>query len=215
MVAPRTPNATDIHSQRLAVLVNELLGGRNMALTPLLELYRPYLLATAARRFHPKLKAKAGPSDLVQETIAEAHAAYEKLEQRPTTDDEIRHWLRGILLDRLKALKRRYFRAKRRSILKEHSMADWGSRELFAKLTAGADQTPGGILDRQAELARVDGAMQKLPAAYQQIILWRNRDGRRFVDIATQLDRSPDAVRMLWKRAMKQLKKELGLNDES
>jgi RNA polymerase sigma-70 factor, ECF subfamily len=187
--------------------------GSGGALAALLDLYRPYLLATAAARIDHRLNAKAGASDLVQETLQEAHRKFAGLDEKPQTESQLRFWLRNTLLERLKALRRRYYRAQRRSVRRERSLDDYGSKEFLIKLAASNSETPAARMDRKINQTRLESALGRLAPAYQQIIRWRNRDGLRFTEIGRRIDRSADAARMLWYRALRQLKKELGIGD--
>lgn len=202
-----------VSRHQLEGLLAELRRGRQESLTILLDLYRPYLLATARARLEDRLKAKAGPSDLVQETLIEATRAWELLEERPRTEDEFRLWLRNILRDRFKALRRRYYRAKQRSLGRERSLDEGESKQLVEQLAANQSETPSGRFDKKMAVERLEGALGRLPPAYRQIILWRNRDGWQFAKIGAHMGRSADAARMLWGRAIRQLKKELGTED--
>lgn len=210
-----SPVQKRISSKGFAKLLLDIQNGTGGSLATLLELYRPYLLATAASRLNKGLKAKAGPSDLVQETLAQAHRSFEKLDEKFETEAEVRHWLRNILLERLKATHRRYFGAKRRSVGRERSLSDWKSKEFVERLAAKQAETPAGHVDRQVLRIRLEQALERLPAAYRQIIVWRNYEGLKFVAIGEKLGRSPDAVRMLWNRAIRQLTKELGAKTDA
>jgi RNA polymerase sigma-70 factor (ECF subfamily) len=203
--------ATRVSQRRLQKLFAELRRGDGQVLAAILDLYRPYLLATAQARMDRRLKAKAGPSDLVQETLADAHRAWQRIDHKPKTDAEFREWLRMILLERLKALRRRYYGAQSRSLKRERSLDDGQSKRLIDHLAADQADSPSENFDRQALADRLEQALQRLPAAYRQVILWRNRDQKKFADIGARLDRSPDAARMLWRRAIRLLKKELGV----
>jgi RNA polymerase sigma-70 factor (ECF subfamily) len=207
------PARKRISSRRLAQLLAALETGRAEALAPLLDLYRPYLLATARARLEDRLKAKAGPSDLVQETLAEAHRVWDRLENKPQTEEELRVWLRNILLERLKALRRRYYRAQSRSLRRERSLDEGESKRLLDQLVASYTETPSARFDREALLERLEQALDRLPPAYRQVIVWRSRDGWQFAKIGARMDRSADAARMLWIRAIRLLKKELGVGD--
>jgi RNA polymerase sigma-70 factor, ECF subfamily len=187
--------------------------GSGDALVSLLELYRPYLLATATARLDFRLKAKAGPSDLVQETLQAAHRKFPRLDVKPQTESQVRFWLRNTLLERLKALRRRYFRAQRRSVQRERSLDDYGSKEFLVKLAASHSDTPAARLDQKALTIRLESALVRLAPAYRQVIRWRNHDGMQFTEIGRRMDRSADAARMLWNRALRQLKTELRLGD--
>jgi RNA polymerase sigma-70 factor (subfamily 1) len=208
-----SPARNRISARRLRQLLAAVTSGQELALAPLLDLYRPYLLATARARLEHRLKAKAGPSDLVQETLAEAHRAWDRLEKKPQTEEELRVWLRNLLLERLKALRRRYYRAKSRSLRRERSLDEGESKQLLDQLVADYTETPSARFDREALLERLEQALDRLPPAHRQIILWRSRDGWQFAKIGARMDRSADAARMLWRRAIRLLKKELGVGD--
>jgi RNA polymerase sigma-70 factor, ECF subfamily len=211
-----SPPRAGVSHRRLQQLFADLKSERGHALTSLLEIYRPYLLATAQARLEDRLKAKAGPSDLVQETLAEAHRAWQRMRGKPATSDEFRAWLRILLLERLKTLRRRYYRAQSRSLRRERPLDDGQSKALIDALAVSNSESPSAHFDRQILTERLGEALRRLPAPYRQVIIWRNRDDWSFADIGQRMDRSEDAARMLWGRAMRQLKKELGAyrNDE-
>lgn len=56
----------------MRLLLAQARAGNQEQLGRLLEILRPYLLATAARNLSNQLRAKVSPSDLVQETLIEA-----------------------------------------------------------------------------------------------------------------------------------------------
>lgn len=208
-----SPPCVRISRRRLEQLFAELQAGHDEALALLLDVYRPYLLATARARLDGKLNAKAGPSDMVQETIAEAHQAWQRIDQKPKTEDEFREWLRILLLERLKALHRRYYRAQSRSLRRERPLDDGQSKRLIEALATSNSDSPSANIDQQTLSNRLEAALQRLPAPYRQVILWRNRDNWRFTEIGSRIDRSPDAARMLWTRAIRLLRQELGVGD--
>jgi RNA polymerase sigma-70 factor (ECF subfamily) len=209
-----SPSRIRLSSQRLHELFADLQMGHGEALVSLLQIYRPYLLATAQARLEDRLKPKAGASDLVQEAIAEAHDGWQRLEQKPATVDEFRGWLRTLLLERFKALRRRYYRAQSRSLRRERPLDDGQSKALIDSLSASKSDSPSANFDRQLLSERLEEALRRLPAPYRKVIMWRNRDNRRFADIGDRMNRSPDAARMLWARAIRRLKRELESSDD-
>src|SRR5262249_60240894 len=76
------------------------------ALGRVLETYRAYLLLVADRELDPKLQAKGGASDLVQETFMEAQRDFGRFQG--TTDGELRAWLRQLLLPNVANFARPY-----------------------------------------------------------------------------------------------------------
>jgi RNA polymerase sigma-70 factor (ECF subfamily) len=209
------PANSDSPSEQFAIALDGLLRAHEGALSEVLNLYRPYLLATARRRLERRLRAKAGPSDLVQETVIEAARAWYKLDAKPRTEPEIRMWLRNILLERLKVLRRRYYRAKSRSLRRERSLDEGESRRLIEQLITQSTEAPSENLNRKELASSLIQALDRLNPAYRQVIIWRNRDGFKFSEIGQRMDRSADAARMLWRRAIRQLREEMELNNGS
>jgi RNA polymerase sigma-70 factor, ECF subfamily len=185
---------------RLLVDVHEGVDG---ALAQLLVLYRPYLLAIANEEFDPALRAKAGPSDLVQETLVRATRRLPL--ELPRDESEFRAWLRKILIRRLDSLRKRYRRTAKRQIRRERSLDDVDVRDYLNSMVSAADQTPGSQAVANERRERVWQALKRLPKEYRTVILWHNRDGLGWPQIGLKLDRSPDAARMLWRRAVQQL----------
>lgn len=169
----------------------------------LLTLYRPYLLAIANQEIDPALRAKAGPSDLVQESLL---IASERLpNQLNQTEADFRAWLRGLLIRRLDALRQQYCRTAKRQIRRERSLHDVEVRDFLKHFVTDVNATPGSCAARNEKRERIQEALRRLPVGYRQVILWHHQDGLGWTQIATKLDRSPDAVRMLWKRAIQTL----------
>jgi RNA polymerase sigma-70 factor (ECF subfamily) len=86
-----------------ATSFEELIGSaRNRsqeALGRLLDACRPYLLLVANQQLRPELRAKVGPSDVVQETFL--RAADKFVQFQGSTEPELLAWLRRILLNHL------------------------------------------------------------------------------------------------------------------
>jgi RNA polymerase sigma-70 factor (ECF subfamily) len=65
-----------------------------------LERYRDYLLLLARAQFDERFQGKLDPSDIVQQSLLEAHACSGQF--RGTTSGELAGWLRQILVNNLK-----------------------------------------------------------------------------------------------------------------
>jgi len=161
----------------------------------------------ANRDLPAELWGKCGGSDLVQETMLEAHRGFAGFDGR--RPDELRAWLRGILHHNLKDWERRFGSAERRSIHRERSLhaspADWS---LAARLV-DPDPTPSTFAADREEAAAIDAALERLEAGERAVITLRNRDHLPWDEVGRRLDRSPDAARMLWKRAIQNLQQKL------
>src|SRR5260370_1106609 len=76
-------------------------------------------------------------------------------------------------------------------------------------VTADALSPSGQVIARE-QCEAVQRALQQLPEDYRQVIVWRYQEGSSFEEIAQRLQRSENAARKLWFRALERLERELG-----
>ncbi len=177
--------------------------GSAAALGQLLDHYRDYLLRVASQELNSELVPKVAHSDLVQETFLQAARDFPGFSGQ--TEDELRSWLRTILLNNLRDVAKRYYATQKRALKSEIPLDD-GPAALHPQApgpTASARLVSGE--DRDAVLA----AIRRLPANYQRVIELRSLEGLPFEQIGVVLDRSADATRKLWSRAIEQLANEM------
>jgi RNA polymerase sigma-70 factor (ECF subfamily) len=182
-------------------------AGSATALGQLFETFRRYLLLVANRALDADLQAKVGASDLVQETFLQAQKAFGGFAGR--TERDLVAWLHGILVNNIADLTRHYrHTAKRQVSLEVPLNAEDSSGNGPLGLAAPAESPSWQALTRE-ENERLQEALQRLPEHYLRVIQLRNRDGQSFAAIGVQMNRTADAARMLWLRALKQLEQEL------
>jgi RNA polymerase sigma-70 factor (ECF subfamily) len=189
-------------AQRLAAAQ----GGSSEALGQVLETCRGYLLLIAQQELEPALQAKGGASDLVQQTFLEAHRDFAHF--HGTTQEELLAWTRRLLLNNLANFRRDYQRDKRRAT-REVAMpgCDSDSRPQGG-LPAGTP-TPSVAIMRDEQRLALERAVERLPEDYRRVVQLRYQEERSFEDIAALMQRSPNAVRKLWTRAIERLQQEL------
>jgi len=56
----------------------------------------------------------------------------------------------------------------------------------------------------------LEAALARLPEEYRQVILLRHDEGRPFEEIGRVMNRTANAARKLWARALERLRQELG-----
>jgi RNA polymerase sigma-70 factor (ECF subfamily) len=181
--------------------------GDRDALGRAIQPFRQFLLMIAERELAPELKTKEGASDVVQDTLLEAHRHFPRFEGGSRS--ELRAWLRRLLLHRVSNTVRRYRKAGKRELSREFSLdaADL-SRGLAAALVGDSTSPSGRAVQREEETAML-AALEKLPERMRLVIFWRHREDCSFDEIGRRLDRSNVAARKLWLRAIEQLQQAL------
>jgi RNA polymerase sigma-70 factor, ECF subfamily len=186
-----------------------------MGATPDLPLdrYRGYLAALARLQVaaRPWLAAKLDASDLVQQTLLQAHAARNQF--RGQTAEELAGWLRQILARTLANTLRSYGQA-RRDIGGERSLeADLDASCSRLDAWLAADQTsPSEAAGAHERAAALTEAVAKLPDDQREVILLKHCHGLSLADIAGRTGRSPASVAGLLRRALERLREHLDRN---
>jgi RNA polymerase sigma-70 factor (ECF subfamily) len=141
------------------------------ALGQVLEYCRPYLLAVANEQLETDLQAKAGASDLVQDTFVEAHRDFAVFRGR--SEEELLTWLRQILLHNLANVRRQYRATEKRQVQREVSIDSAPEKELRGGLVDDGSSPSAQARAREQDAA-LERAMEQLPASYRQVIQWRS-----------------------------------------
>jgi len=160
-------------------------------------------MAIANQELGDDLRAKGGASDVVQEAFLEA--ARDASHFTGKNRFEFRGWLRQILLHNILNFRRRYRDTTKRSTKREVSS---DSSDVTANRPAH-DPTPSRVVMQAELVAAVQRAITALPSDYRTVIELRSLQRLTFEEIALRLDRSADAVRKLWCRAIEKLQDEL------
>jgi RNA polymerase sigma-70 factor (ECF subfamily) len=194
----------------LADLIRSARNGSPEALGRLFEEYRPYLLLVANQELPCELRAKAGGSDLVQETFLQAQAHFDRF--RDVGEAELLAWLRRILLNNAANLRRHCCATDKRQLARELALADgWAGG---VPNVAAPDPSPSSLVAAQEQDGVLRQALERLPEEYHRVVMWRNYDRLPFDEIGRRLDRSAEAARKLWVRAVEQLQQGLSTTDE-
>ena len=170
----------------------------------LFELCRGYLGFAARAQVESWLRVKVDSSDLVQQTMLEAHRDFDRFQGH--SEQEWLAWLRKILAHNVADFIRHYRGTAKRQVRREVPFRDPAASSAFgAAEPAAPDATPSQELARLDDELRVTTALAKLTPDYQEVIMLRNLQRLSFNEVAEQMDRSRPAVQMLWMRAIKKL----------
>ena len=196
-------------------LIDAARGGSRDALGRLLEAWRQYLLLVADHELGPDLQAKVGASDVVQETFLKAHREFANF--RGQSEDELAAWLHRILVNNVASIGRRYAKTNKRDVSKEISLTgpSEADSEIALPELAGDVESPSALASNREEGMRMQDALMRLPQEYRLIIRLRHQEKRSFIEIGRLIDRSADASRKLWLRAIERLGLELGGDHET
>jgi RNA polymerase sigma-70 factor (ECF subfamily) len=164
-----------------------------------------FLKLLARARLGPHQRAKVDPSDIVQQTLLDAHL---KLEQfRGSTEAEMAAWLRKILSCRVADAFRALSRQKRDVALERSfdPQLDETCSRLEGWLEA-VQTSPSGKVSRNEQLVRLADAMTKLPEPQREAIELRHLHGLTLRETAEQLGRTAGSVVGLVRRGLVKLR---------
>ncbi|TWT37664.1 ECF RNA polymerase sigma-E factor [Posidoniimonas corsicana] len=204
-------------SQLPALLLDRALAGSKSSLGRLMGLYSEYLKYVASSRMDDRLRRRVSASDVVQESFYEAHRDFSRF--RGDSPEQFVGWMRRILVNNLMRVVERNLVAAKRDVRREVSLdrlrrgveqSSWR----FSALLASDEETPSTDLRRQETQTAMAAVLAKLPEDYRRVIRLRNIEGLSFADVAEQMDRTSGAARMLWLRALEQLRAEYAGTDE-
>lgn len=183
-------------------LIAEARAGSAAAIGSLLEAARAYLLMQADTNLPASLRAKLGPSDIVQETAINAHRNFASF--RGNTRAELYAWLRTILENNVVDAVRRFEMTHKRDTNREERLSVVVDRA--GLLPLGVDgTTPERSAIRREDAAIVREVLAGMPADHATVLRLRYWEGLTFPEIAVRIGRSEDAARKLWYRALARL----------
>jgi RNA polymerase sigma-70 factor (ECF subfamily) len=187
-------------------MIQQARGTDPVAVAGLLETFRNYLRLLARTGIGPALQGKADPSDVVQDTLLKAHQNFGQFHGR--SEAELASWLRQILARNVLDLGRRFSGAAARDVGRERSLeaALDASSQALGNVVAAARSSPSAAAQRRELSLVLADALADLSPDYREVIILRSIEERDWDDVAARMGRSLGAVRMLWARALKELR---------
>ncbi len=192
--------------------------GDPVAREQLLMRHRARLRQMIAVRLDRRLAARIDPSDVVQETLAEAVQQLSEYLREPPLP--FYPWLRQLAWKRLAALYRRHVQAGKRSVCREEGegppLPDESALDLAGRLLARGS-SPSARLQREELRGRVRAALAELPERDREVLVLRHLEQLATPEIAAILGITEGAVYTRHLRALERLRGLLGdefLEDE-
>jgi RNA polymerase sigma-70 factor, ECF subfamily len=190
-------------------LLAEAREGEANCLGRVLQYYGNYLKLLVTTHLDAKLRARCSPSDIVQESYFEAHRDFENF--RGQTEAEFLAWLRKILVNNMAREVEKHILSAKRDVRREvrfsgmQAELERSAARLESVLVDQAP-SPSSRADRHEHVVALANHLAELPTDYREVLVLRHCEGLAFKDIARQMGRSAGAVRMLWLRAIGQIR---------
>jgi len=158
------------------------------------------------------LRVKVDASDLVQQTMLEAHRDFDRFQG--ASQQEWVGWLRRILTHNAADFVRTYGATAKRRVGREVPLRDPDQTAAHgAPEPAAPGQTPSQEFFQADLELQMAAALDRLPPDYQEVIMLRNLQRLPFSEVADRMDRSRPAVQMLWMRAVRKLQEMLSIDE--
>jgi len=189
-------------------LLGRASAGDAAARDELLARHRDKLKRLVAVRLDRQLAARVDPSDVVQETLADAARRLDEfLFRRPMP---YYPWLRRLALDRIDKAHRRH-RAGRRAVGREvpRPLSDQSERQLAERLLA-ANTDPAHAALKNEQRRHVRQLLASLPPGDREVLVLRFLERLSSAEIAAILQIKPGAVRLRLMRALERVRSNLG-----
>jgi RNA polymerase sigma-70 factor (ECF subfamily) len=173
-----------------------------------LNRFRDYLLLLARVRLNPRLRGKLDASDVVQQTLLEAHQGLSRFRGRSLGEQAA--WLRQILARNLLNAQRDLGRDKR-DVNRERSLQaalDESASRLEGWLLA-QQSSPSRKAEQNERAVRLAEALAGLPENQREAVVLRHWHNWSLSEIAEHLQTTTAAVTGLLHRGLKSLRKQL------
>jgi RNA polymerase sigma-70 factor, ECF subfamily len=209
-------NTSPATNPEIDTLLDDAAQGDEIAVRCLLERHRARLRRMIAARLDPRLAQRLDPSDVVQETLADAARRLpEYLSRRPLP---FFAWLFRLAADRLARTHRHHVASTVRGVGREERLdgpaRDEATARRLADRLAANDTTPGRRAAREERRHLLAGAIARMDQADREVIALRYLDGLAFDEIAAVLEIGLSAAKMRHLRAVERLRvllEELGV----
>lgn len=169
-------------------LLNAALIGTGDDIGPLLERLRPRLVLWCASRMSPTLRANIEPEDAAQEILLAIHKDFHSYSGPP--DRSFFKWVFVVADHKLKDLVDFHGAKKRQKI----------------EPMVGSQTSPSQAAVRVESIARLHEAIARLPDDYRTVVALYKLESRDVEDVAKIMGRSENAIRVLYCRALKELR---------
>jgi len=184
------------------VLVTQAQEGDSEAISVLYRLYERRLKGAAQKKLGDQLRAKMETVDLVQSVWKDCLSDMKGFEYRGP--ESFFHWLLTKVLRKVQD-KARFFAANKRDCAKEKQLLTKDAIFKSEGSPLSLDPTPSQVAIADEELDHLMGLLDQLTDSQRQTVVLRLRDKMKFIEIGKITNKSPDAVRKTYGRALNRI----------
>jgi RNA polymerase sigma-70 factor (ECF subfamily) len=198
-------------------LVVSAAAGDGEAMGELFVRHRPRLRAMLQVRLDQRLQGRVDPSDVLQETFAEASQRLAEYARRPSMPFFL--WLRFLTVQQLLQHHRRHLGTQKRSAEQERAAAGAvgpdASAMSLAEQVVGTMTSPSLVAARSETAARLAAALEEMDAIDREVIVLRHFEELTNQEAAEVLGISKAACSKRYVRALGRLQEIIGsIEDE-
>lgn len=181
-------------------LLHRFREGDEDAFRELLVRHGKALSGRIRRNLPARVARRVAVSDVLQESCAVAYRRREDLEVRGA--EAFRHWLLGIVDNKVREAIRHHARVAARSAHREVSWHDRVDTDLFM----GQAHSPSRHAMQREEVDVLREALSRLPGHYQQVLRLTRVQGLTLREAAEYVGKSREALKKVYGRAVCRLK---------
>jgi RNA polymerase sigma-70 factor (ECF subfamily) len=193
-------------------LLQRAVSGDSEGLGALLMAHKPRLRRMVGLRLDPRLRGRIDPSDVIQETFAEAASRLEEYLDRP--DVPFFLWLRYLTGQKLVTLHRHHLGTRMRDARREVSLfrgaMPGASSAALAEQLLGGELRPSEAAVRAETRIRLQEALNALDPSDREVLALRHFERLSREEAAREMGISEAATSKRYVRALGRLKGVLG-----
>ena len=166
---------------------------------------RPWLQMVAERELPARLRGRLEASDVVQQALVKAWQG--ESDFAGSTHEERLAWLRTVLKNTIRDQQRRLLGTQKRGGNREYLATELAQDDDVGVEAVANDPTVSHALIAQEESKQLSQLLSLLPDDQRRVMQLRHVDGLSHDSTAQRLGKSSAAVRMMWVRALRNLRR--------
>ena len=202
----------DLFDQSISSLLPKAKQGCRTAQSELFRQLQDYFLILARHQLDNQLANRLNPSDVVQESLTKAAQGIRDF--RGETAAEIRAWLKAIVINEVKDLRRKH-QTQKRDVRQEANLGLADESQGQPHDPQVDSRSPQSHAIANEELTKLRTILEELPSDYKTVIELRSLERLSFQQVAERMQRTPEATSKLWYRAVIAMRKRMVDRKES